>query len=458
MPINRSHTPPGLALPVRLFAFTSKYSPSQPHVAATAVFVTMTNYDSDGNASPPPEKQKINYKPYESPPPFLRSDSSESPMSKASPSGQPRKRSRKPPPYSIEEELKIKNLEPNFPDLAYQCGRNPLMPGSPSSGEDGDVCRDIKFNYNGSKQRHRVSSLPPSRRHSKTPEKEAFRLLISDNHIRKPLDSLPSPAPVAPIRCPPEDRIPSTTRLPSVSQLISDPDPRSALNPSCPFRNSRSILHAPATLQKYATEPSMSKTFAALHSPPHSNSGNSPEAGGGGGQSLPSFRATFPGDISTLAHELNIRNGVSPTSYPSAPSPQQLRQHHMRKLSRDYYPPPSLISPKPPFSHISPRTADNIGPSAATTPSTTHPPYWTPSINTEGSRSQSSCEPNPQYADSSQNYPTPTEPGSQGTSEPRSPRAEQSKANVLSTTTNAGFKCTFPNCNAPPFQTQYLLQ
>ncbi|QKX53316.1 uncharacterized protein TRUGW13939_00394 [Talaromyces rugulosus] len=204
--------------------------------------------------------------------------------------------------------------------------------------------------------------------------------------------------------------------LPPISELVFPPLPYHR-------RGSEQVIHdglATSVVARYTISPSnmpAQELLPALHSPPHSTAG-SPE----NTQSLPPVQSLLR-DISSVS--------VSSPHYgaASAPSPAGV---HSRRVSTSLPPPPL-----PPQSQM-PTPYSPAAPS----------PYpWRPSgFKSEGSTVSTVYETpsqGPLTGKSPANsYPTPTEP--------RPPGEENAEAGSL-------YKCQFPDCNAAPFQTQYLL-
>ncbi|EZF25271.1 hypothetical protein H102_02385 [Trichophyton rubrum CBS 100081] len=284
----------------------------------------------------------------------------------------------------------------------------------------------------------------------------------------------------------------TTTRLPSVAQIISNPTSQSPLSASI-FQDSRPpLLATPTTFKKLNTFPLDPSRGAGGQSLPSTIAGSSSDSGSTVCQSLPSFRSSFPSEIvpdviSSKDHFLN-KNGVPPQPpYPAVTSSPRQSHHshshshghhsssqsHIRRLSEQFYPTPLLSSTSstPAYSQGSPPKSCDI-------PTHHHqqqppPPqqqqqqqqqhYWPGRLKTDHSRShsqshsqslsQSSCEPGSQYSDSpSTGYPTPTDPASQEGPEKR--HATPTSSSIAS---SGMFKCNYPGCVALPFQTQYLL-
>jgi hypothetical protein len=220
--------------------------------------------------------------------------------------------------------------------------------------------------------------------------------------------------------------------LPPISELVFPPPPYHR-------RGSEQVIHdglATSGVAKYTISPSnmpAQELLPALHSPPHSAAG-SPE----NTQSLPPVQSLLR-DISTVS--------VASTHYSaaSAPSPAGV---HSRRVSASLPPPPPLPpqSQMPtPYSHASPMSMKEL---TGASPAAQSPYSWRPpGFKSEGSTVSTVYETpsqGPLTGKSPANsYPTPTEP--------RPPGEENPEAGNL-------YKCQFPDCNAAPFQTQYLLK
>lgn len=227
--------------------------------------------------------------------------------------------------------------------------------------------------------------------------------------------------------------------LPPISQLVSQESTFPPPPPPHLRRGSEQLTHdglATSGVARYAISPSempaqeQLPALQSLQSPPHSAAA-SPE----NTQSLP--------PVKSLLRDLNPVP-VSSNHYgaASAPSPAV----HSRRVSSSLPPPlhPSQSQIPTPYSHASPMSMKEMtGPS----PAAQSPYLWRqPGFKSEGSTVSTLYE-TPQGPltgkSPANNYPTPTEP--------RPPGEENPDAGNV-------YKCPFPDCTAPPFQTQYLLK
>ncbi|KAK2826875.1 hypothetical protein FQN49_007368 [Arthroderma sp. PD_2] len=445
------------------------------------------NYDSDDarNVSPPLEKQEIVYKPHVSPPPFIP-DKSES----NSPVDKPGSTSYSNPPGPGRD-------PPNDPEIAYTSRHSPLR-------RDSSSCSSTASDHTSGAEEGSVQGLDSvaevdmrmqkqmQMRHDGNTSSAGGGAAQGNNLSQPPprpdiaMTDPPNPSADPPVTMlhsasSKEGALNTTTstRLPSVAQIISNPTSQSPLSAPI-FQDSRPMLATPTTFKKLHTFPlesSRVQTLPALNSPPATIAGSSPDGGNAGCQSLPSFRSSFPceiPDVHTKDHFL--KNGVPQAAYPAVTSSPRQSNHshshshghnssqsHIRRLSEQFYPTPLLSStaPTPAYSQASPPKACDI--SNASTPSAIHQqPFWPERLKTECSRSQShshsqslsqsSCEPGSQYSDTpSTGYPTPTDLASQES-------LEAHHDHSTGTLSSSGmFKCNYPGCVALPFQTQYLL-
>ncbi|PGH23251.1 hypothetical protein AJ80_02667 [Polytolypa hystricis UAMH7299] len=435
----------------------------------------MTNdvYDSDDArpASPLLKPQRIDYKPHESPPPFLPSQS-ESPPEKQSPTGRSRKsthRHRKKTKPSIGDLLILKNLGHDRPDLITD-----IEPGSDCTSDEFES--EIETVVESRRKLPDLFTHDGVTSSAQQAAQDALELMPPDDMT---LDAQGS---VATIKVdsnfykgiqPSKRRYssePQTRPAPCSPNLFSPRDKdvigdliRNGKNlrpkeqsPQAPPNWALEREHPAPTisldLRKYAISPSQAsgrETLPALQSPPHSTSAKSPETV----QMLPSIKATFPDELSDRAlKDQGMRlNGIPPHPYQaisasSPPQPLVPIEPSNRRLSEQYVPPP--LAPSSSFSHISPASSKE-----SPTIGSMIQPYWQPPPTSDGSYARS---PSSQFGDTtSTGYPTPTEPGKNEHSE-RSPLPND-KFPANGPLNSSGFKCQHPGCNAPPFQTQYLL-
>lgn len=190
---------------------------------------------------------------------------------------------------------------------------------------------------------------------------------------------------------------------------------------------------------------SSEERLPALQPTPQTAAARSPE----NRQNLPSIHSAI-GELPGVPPKepSGIINSASPYAFPpaSGPSPPLPRNDLAREphlLSQ--FPPPQI--PLSPYSHLSPASSKDM--SNKSSPAS-QPSYWRP-LKSDIHYATSSYETSPQAAKSpAVNYPTPTDqPGSERTS--FSSSSQPNGATGI-------YKCSYPECSAPPFQTQYLLK
>ena len=172
-------------------------------------------------------------------------------------------------------------------------------------------------------------------------------------------------------------------------------------------------------------------------SPPRATSTYSPN----GTQSLPSLQTTLSQIIETRIVE--TPSGLSPFPQNSGQSPTMTRSQHMAGnvgRSPSAYSNPSPASSKD-VTSMSPRGYPS------------HPSYWR-TTSKEGSLSTTSPASVPGLTPVT-TYATPKEVPSPGTSS--TPQTVNGPLSTDGPITSTAFKCTYADCTAPPFQTQYLL-
>lgn len=155
--------------------------------------------------------------------------------------------------------------------------------------------------------------------------------------------------------------------------------------------------------------------------------------------SLPPLQSALP-ELSHVPPKDSRVNGVSPYSlHPiTGPSPRA-------ELPREYQIPGPPQAPLSPYSTRSPASSKDpsIVPSPVSQPTYKRPPHK-PTIPYVTSPYQV-----PPHAKSPvTSYPTPTDP----------PTTESYDDTSMSGAVPGSFKCPYPGCTAPPFQTQYLLK
>ncbi|RJE17751.1 hypothetical protein PHISCL_09912 [Aspergillus sclerotialis] len=189
---------------------------------------------------------------------------------------------------------------------------------------------------------------------------------------------------------------------------------------------------------------SSEERLPALQPTPQTAAASSPE----NRQNLPSIHSAI-GELPGVPPKEppGMMNSASPYAFPpaSGPSPPLARNDLAREPHLlGQFPPPQI--PLSPYSHLSPASSKDM--SNKSSPASQQS-YWRP-LKSDIHYVTSSYEASPQAAKSpAVNYPTPTDqPGSERTS--FSSSSQPNGATGI-------YKCSYPECTAPPFQTQYLL-
>ncbi|EEQ33136.1 C2H2 type zinc finger domain-containing protein [Microsporum canis CBS 113480] len=357
------------------------------------------NYDSDDarNLSPPLEKQKIVYEPHESPPPFIPDKSeSNSPVDKSG-TGRDRKRPRcrKIPKPSLSDELILRSLAPNDPEIAYKSREAPLRAdssscSSPDSGhtsgaEEGSLqgldgsTADVDVNmHRRPEESSRVQTLPVL---NSPPATIAGSSSEGGSTVCQSLPSFRSsfPCEIVPDVISSKDHfLKNGVPQPTYPAVTSSPRQSHHSHSHSHGHHNSSQSHIRRLSEQFYPTPLLSSTA-----------------------STPAYSHASPPKTCDISN----------VSTPSA-----LHQPH-------YWPDRLKTDHSRPQSH-----------------------------SHSQSLSQSSCEPGSQYSDTpSTGYPTPTDPTSQEGPEKR-------HDTPTTTISSSGmFKCNYPGCVALPFQTQYLL-
>lgn len=190
-----------------------------------------------------------------------------------------------------------------------------------------------------------------------------------------------------------------------------------------------------ATPLSMATD--MRSPTASIHSSSHGDGLpplqlNSPRYEANGGQTLPPFRSQF-GDIQQLAGNHVAANGMRP--FPGSPPATAALPRRLPSLSQ------LASSPMPP----SEPGRDPLSPVHSIVHPALSPGYY---------YSQPSSLRRPHdYPNSSTEAPGPHQPGSP----PAPPHLDRMGLDGMALQAAGSYHCKVPGCNAPPFQTQYLL-
>ena len=440
-------------------------------------------YDPDEDirsSSPGLVPTKINYKPEESPPPYIPTSSSSSaslspgpdeskgdrlnldastPSVKKSKHRKKRKKGRTRPFQG--DAVLISYLDPNRPDIARQVAQQALNSASQSESGDGgekdmssgggggddddengrtnDKRRDIP--RAAELQNTACAALNDDAMKDSTPERPAasaqlarFRTGDCVMELGLIAEDVPKSTSLNGIQ---DSSVPSRTLYPPLPLKIM----ASSLAPKAEVE-ADSIITSPA-LAKFAISAAQANPESTLpamqKSPPRSMSLHSPD----GTQSLPSLQIA----LSQISDKpiVETPTGASPFSQSTGPSPTLNRPHYLAGNSgpsSSAYSNPSPASSKD-MTSMSPRGYPN------------HSNFWRcapkdGSLGTTSPASAPGVTPGTTYSTTPKDIFTSPE-NSTGTQLLNGPMA----ANGPFPTTT--FKCTHPGCTAPPFQTQYLL-
>lgn len=394
--------------------------------------MTSDVYDSDDalKRSPGLKPTIINYKPDNDIPPFPhkpagwrdgKGDIPSSPGSSDGRSRKPRRPHNRPQP-TLADEVLMKSIDPNRPDIARIAAEHPLTIDYDSDEEE---------------------APPPTSK----PKQDASRPSEASDLGQAAASalSLLTPYPEAVDRRRPA--VPDHEPLPSVSEMLSSsstflkrPPQRTSI--STPSDRGLEETLATSRVGRYAISPSeipAQELLPALQSPSQSTSG-SPEMSQNL-QSLPSLQTTLEALSETRLGSLppapfGMPDVSSPPARPG-PSPRERQLSGPRPAATQMPSPLSQLSP------MSSKDSTTLSPASQT-------PLWRQSVllKPDISNMTSPYEPSPLSAKSpAGSYPTPTEV--------RPPQEEHPEA---SSPTGNQYKCSFPGCTAAPFQTQYLLK
>lgn len=354
--------------------------------------------------SPPPQPQEVKYGlPVQERPPFVPSDSSSNSddAKDVAEKGAPPERSSKRLETCLGDEVLLRSLDPNRNDIAV-CERNDPLSKWFSSHDD--------FHQSPKREPKKPPQQPPD---SSSLAEEAL-VLLDDSKNGKgsdiTIETKPPPPPIA---------------LEKRSIDTKDDPPRPLkefeLHPSKPI------------LPAIQPSPQSTATFSP---------GNRPK--------LPSLQSALS-DLSDGRPEDPSGKviGASPYTFPPVPvsSPSVPRNEMAREPHLGQLPPPQI--PQNPYSHLSPASSKDL--SNMSSP-VSQQSYWRP-LKSDNPFIPSHYDPSPQTAKSpAASYPTPTD-------QTAGDRASFSSSMQSNGSMSSGiYKCTYPECTAPPFQTQYLLK
>jgi hypothetical protein len=435
-------------------------------------------YDPDEDVrplSPGLIPTQINYKPEETPPPYIPTSSSsaaslspepsnrksdlQGPDALARPPGKKKKRRRKKGRTrpSQGDAVLISYLDPNRPDIAREVAQSALNSASQSEAGD-DAEKDMSADGDDEDEDGRTTrdhhSSARATQLKTTAEAALNDVVMDDPALEKPVASasLAMHGAVNGVAQKQSLNNDDAIRPANVNTLQDSTASLRSLHSPLPLKivatspgvkgegEDESIINSPA-LAKFAisaAEANPHSTLPAMQkSPPRSASTHSPE----GNQSLPSLQTALSQISDTAIVE--TPNGVSP--FPQIPG-------HSPAMTRSPYV-AGNPGPSPNFySHPSPASSKDM-PSMSPPGYSSHPSIWrnTPkegSFSTTSPASAAGLTPLTPY-------PTPKDLTS-----PESATTPQTLNGPLSANgsfANTPFKCTHPGCIAAPFQTQYLL-
>lgn len=397
--------------------------------------MTDTYYDSDDyyTRSPGLKPQTVNYEYKESPPPFINNSQTR----ETSPSRSHMHRSFQ----GAGDAAIIRNLDQNRPDIADRAREDPLLPlddeyytrprPQPKKSETEST------ETPPASERERVARQALTYLHSMDQDGSQSEHGPRDSSPRQDTEGRASSqlAPGLPVR--PE----SASKDHSQDPLHGRPDPE---------RKNLEDIPETSPLRKYAIHAPERPDQASLpplqRSPP-SAPANSPDDNN---RQLPSLHSFL--DELKVAPPPNDhpRRTSAGSTYPFSMTrgyPPSIPRNSLTRELQPCGPFPAPQVPLSPYSHFSPTSSNDISnmPSPASQVQS-----WAPTLKPDMHNAPLQSAKSPAAC-----YPTPTEQ-TQGTVEkvPLSTSTAQSGVPI----TTVGFKCDYPGCDAPPFQTQYLLK
>ncbi|KAF5856337.1 hypothetical protein ETB97_007521 [Aspergillus alliaceus] len=394
------------------------------------------SYDPDEDRrSPGLEMTRPDYKPHKDPtPPFLLKElkESESNFKYSTGEGTPdcsRKSHSNPfqPEETVANSVLISVLEPNRPDIAYYERTDPLRPE-----HFHDIpCEDPLEKIKPEKLKPEspvVEPAKPAEPQSETDPSEIAHGALQLLELPKPSDE-PLESPVVPVKPPvlsPDEHV-VTTELPS-PKPSQPPLAAASLPDKKPFG-------PPSPLRQFEIHPTQD-ILPPFHSPDNTTT-------------LPPIQTALRGIPHVKEPPIRV-TGSSPYSLPpvTASSPPGFRCDLAvweNQRPGQFVPPPS------PYSHLSPASTKDL--SAVSSPASQNS-YWRSHKSDIPYITATYDMPHPTAKSPATSYPTPTDQTPVGTCD-RTPYHPHSQPNGVVPT--AAYKCRHPGCNAPPFQTQYLL-
>ncbi len=434
-------------------------------------------YDPDEDvrpSSPGLVPTQIDYHPKETPPPYIQTSSSSSSVSPgpgeskddqhgldASPhppakkklKKKRRKKGRTRP--SQGDAVLIRYLDPNRPDIAREAAKRALNSASQSEAED-EAEREMGGDGDDEDDDSRAQEDHNNSAHA---SELIARAALYDVEMEDPAPEKPVVSASLAIHGAVNGAVgkpglsdKDAPQSASLSVVEDSTAPLKLLHPPLPLKIVAATSEAEGEVEddSIATSPALAKwaisaaeanpdsTLPAMQkSPPRSASTHSP----GGTQSLPSLQTALSQIIEPAVVE--TPSGLSPFSQNPGQSPTMTRAQY---IAGNAGPSPGV------YSHPSPAASKDMT-SMSPPGYPTHSSYWRTTPK-EGSFSTTSPASVPGLTPVA-SYPTPKELTS-----PESNATPQTLSGPLSANgpfTVSPFKCTNPDCIAPPFQTQYLL-
>ncbi|PLB45151.1 hypothetical protein P170DRAFT_450157 [Aspergillus steynii IBT 23096] len=385
--------------------------------------------DDDVPRSPGLETSKIDYKPKESPPPFAVVDkgSDSDPAKKSADEGTSQDCSRKrqipsKPSTTEGNSVLINHLDPSRPDIADFERNHPLSE---------DLLRDDL----DPPKKHRLRRPDPPLAADESPKQPSDLGEKAKTALSLLFDESPKPEPKALGRSlifgEATDSRPKNDLIP---KLLSSED-------HDPLKRAPEANSNISQFFKPASEVQAQNLLPAL-------APDSPE----NSHTLPSLQTAL--GLPSVSKDPGRPTGSSPYSLPpvTATSPPGLRSEPIWEQQRPG--PLAAQVPPSPYSHWSPASTTARDISAVSSPASQNS-HWR-SVKSDISYLTSPYDVPPSAAKSpATSYPTPTDQTPASTCD-RTPYSAHTQSNGALVPTGA-FKCGWPGCTAPPFQTQYLL-
>lgn len=421
-------------------------------------------YDPDDalNRSPSPEPQVIDYSVVKSPEHYIPT---RSPSPENDPSETPRKSSRDregPDPSSLAGAMLIHAIAPDRPDLfrfELQQGsreREVTIPAEKGSDIKGD--RETKI----AQETLAILQDPVQHSPGRSPSPEQPR----DKDEQGPVDFNPSDfnskEEADNISGELEQHVVVSEEVEKLRKHSPRPEEQSHYESTSSEIIPRHKSNATSpNLREFEIPPSdrpATEALPRLQPLPLSTSPNLSESS----QTLPSLQSTLGTQLKkSLMNDQTSAVKVSQQSYPPVPasSPPQKQHTSTNQESQSSVPylPPQI---PPAYSQATPPSAKDMSSlSPPSRPGGPHP-YWRAHPKSESSFVTSPLDPGSvgsQMGNSpSTGYPTPAD--HMTPNETDRPNTVNNLPQPNGPLTSSGFKCTYPGCMTPPFQTQYLLK